>query len=443
MKTGYFIFDVNKCVGCMACVVGCSVSKVGADDQKWRTVNRFNTYNHPDLPVFCYSLACNHCEKAPCLEACPANAYTRDKVTGAVIHDESKCIGCKYCTWVCPFDAPKYNDSTRTVEKCNFCIDLLRSGDKPSCTYACPTGALSFGSNESQHDESFLRSKPHNVVEPRLKVIRSLGKISKPEIMGNALSAETLKDELIKPKLTKKITAIKEWPLVIFSMLVPLLIAWIVSSVTHQIEVNPVIFYPMIFISGVISMLHLGKKTRSWRALLNIKSSWLSREIASYSLFVILSAIYSFTSSSMIGYGLVIVSAVFLVSLDFIYLNVRPGKEFTHSSSTVITSLLWWSIFTGMFELALLISLIKTILYIYRSRHQVTGGKMLAFKTSRVILIASALAFLLLYPSYSLLVLLLFLAGELIDRIEFYNEAHVVTPELLLNEMMGNFIDRK
>lgn len=443
MKTGIFIFDVNKCVGCMACVVGCSVSKTGADDQNWRTVNKFNPYNHPDLPVFCYSLACNHCEKAPCLEACPAKAYYRDKVTGAVIHDESKCIGCKYCTWVCPYDAPKYNDSTHTVEKCNFCIDLMRSGDKPSCTYACPTGALSFGSDDRQQDESLLRSKPHAVVEPRLRVIQSLGKISKPEIMGCDLLPESLKVELIRPRLNKKITAIKEWPLVIFSMLMPFLIAWILSSFTHQIEASTVIFYPLILVSGVISMLHLGKKTRSWRALLNIKSSWLSREIASYCLFVILAAIYSFTNSSLVGYGLLMASALFLISLDFIYLNVRPVKEIIHSSSTVITSLLWWSIFTGEFKLTLLISLIKTILYIYRSRHQVKEGKVLAFTSSRVILMAGAVTFLYLYPSFLILNLILFLAGEVIDRIEFYNEAHVVTPELLLNEKMDNFLDRK
>ena len=78
------------------------------------------------------------------MENCPALAYTRDKKTGAVILHAEKCIGCKYCTWACPYDAPKFNPKTRIIEKCTFCNHRILDTLKPACANLCPTGALDF-----------------------------------------------------------------------------------------------------------------------------------------------------------------------------------------------------------------------------------------------------------------------------------------------------------
>jgi DMSO reductase iron-sulfur subunit len=81
--------------------------------------------------VFAYniSLACNHCEKPICAEVCPTRAITR-RADGIVLLDPAKCVGCKYCSWACPYGAPQYDDEAGTMSKCTFCAEDLnvRSG---------------------------------------------------------------------------------------------------------------------------------------------------------------------------------------------------------------------------------------------------------------------------------------------------------------------------
>lgn len=140
-----FIFDYSKCVGCHACMVACYVENSTKPPLSWRQVNHFNKEKLPLLGFIHLSIACNHCADAPCLKACPSGAYYVDKDTYAVIHSPELCIGCKYCTWACPFDAPKYNPDRGIIEKCHFCYHRLKENELPACALNCPTGALSFG----------------------------------------------------------------------------------------------------------------------------------------------------------------------------------------------------------------------------------------------------------------------------------------------------------
>ena len=91
------------------------------------------------------SLACNHCKEAVCLNGCPSGSYFREPSTGAIVIDDQKCIGCRYCQWNCPYDAPKFNREKRIIGKCNLCYRGLQEGRLPACAVACPTGALNFG----------------------------------------------------------------------------------------------------------------------------------------------------------------------------------------------------------------------------------------------------------------------------------------------------------
>jgi Fe-S-cluster-containing dehydrogenase component len=144
MERNIFIFDQNKCVGCHACVVACMNENGFQSPDQWRNIHQSQEFHFPSLPLFYLSLACNHCEDAPCLKNCPALAYSRDEKTGAVIHHPEKCIGCKYCTWACPYDAPKFNSKTGIVEKCTFCNHRIEENLKPACANLCPVGALDF-----------------------------------------------------------------------------------------------------------------------------------------------------------------------------------------------------------------------------------------------------------------------------------------------------------
>ena len=99
-----------------------------------------------DLEVFAYnvSLACNHCEEPICVEICPARALAK-RADGIVLIDADKCIGCKYCSWACPYGAPQYDAEAGRMTKCTFCVEDLDAGLPPSCVAACPLRALDFG----------------------------------------------------------------------------------------------------------------------------------------------------------------------------------------------------------------------------------------------------------------------------------------------------------
>jgi anaerobic dimethyl sulfoxide reductase subunit B (iron-sulfur subunit) len=96
--------------------------------------------------VFAYhvSLACNHCERPICVEVCPARAITK-REDGVVLIDADRCLGCRYCSWACPYGAPQYNAEAGHMTKCTLCADDLDEGLPPSCVAACPLRALDFG----------------------------------------------------------------------------------------------------------------------------------------------------------------------------------------------------------------------------------------------------------------------------------------------------------
>ncbi len=72
------------------------------------------------------------------MQACPVDAITMNKVTGAKEVNDSLCVGCKVCTLACPFGTINYNQNTGKVIKCDLC------GGDPECAKACPTGAIAY-----------------------------------------------------------------------------------------------------------------------------------------------------------------------------------------------------------------------------------------------------------------------------------------------------------
>jgi len=53
-----------------------------------------------ELATFMFT--CRRCEKAPCVDACPAEALEKD-AQGMVQRSMLKCIRCKSCVYICPF----------------------------------------------------------------------------------------------------------------------------------------------------------------------------------------------------------------------------------------------------------------------------------------------------------------------------------------------------
>ncbi len=163
------VFDLRRCIGCNACVVGCKQENTLPDGVFFtRTLSEeygvFPAVNRVYIPTLC-----NHCEDAPCEKVCPSGAtYTRED--GIVMVDADKCIGCGSCAVACPYDQRTelskdlftqglFGEGELTpfeeqgysrftpgmVTKCDFCSGRVDAGLDPACVVTCPTDARIFG----------------------------------------------------------------------------------------------------------------------------------------------------------------------------------------------------------------------------------------------------------------------------------------------------------
>ncbi len=168
-----FYFDASACTACKACMAACKDKNDLPVGINWRRVVKYGGGQwipdpenkelwHPSN-VFSYAIsaACMHCQKPLCTEACPVGGIEK-REDGAVLIDQDKCIGCRYCEWACPYGAPQFDEEAGVMTKCTLCADLLDQGQKPACVDACVMRALDFG----ELDE--LRAKYGNVnaIEP-------------------------------------------------------------------------------------------------------------------------------------------------------------------------------------------------------------------------------------------------------------------------------------
>lgn len=67
------------------------------------------------------------------------------KDNGAVVIDQEKCIGCRYCVAACPFSVPRWDEAKNQTFKCWQCFDRTSAERQPACVSTCPTGALEYG----------------------------------------------------------------------------------------------------------------------------------------------------------------------------------------------------------------------------------------------------------------------------------------------------------
>ncbi len=161
--------DLDTCVGCQACVTSCKewntsgystpltdTDPYGKDPQGvWlNRVHSFEVSNEGDSDenrTVYFPRSCLHCEEPDCVTVCPTGASYKRAEDGIVLVNPDTCIGCKLCSWACPYGAREYDYIDGVMKKCTLCVDRIYNENiaeedrQPACVKACPTGARHFG----------------------------------------------------------------------------------------------------------------------------------------------------------------------------------------------------------------------------------------------------------------------------------------------------------
>jgi phenylacetyl-CoA:acceptor oxidoreductase subunit 1 len=179
------VIDLKKCVGCMTCVAACKLANFVPPGIYWNKVFDYEVGKYPNVRRCFLPVQCMHCKNPPCKDACPTGA-TIQREDGIVIIDYSKCIGCRYCMMVCPYDARSFYSKEKhyydggkmiyeeygykkhqrgTVMKCNLCYERIDEGLKkglkpgedpeatPICVISCIANARYFGDLDDPESE--------------------------------------------------------------------------------------------------------------------------------------------------------------------------------------------------------------------------------------------------------------------------------------------------
>jgi Fe-S-cluster-containing dehydrogenase component len=182
--------DLNSCIGCGSCVIGCqtenNIAVVGKQqvinrrEMHWMRIDRYYSSDHhksdfekegklktyasmedpSDNPqVIFQPMLCQHCNHAPCETVCPVLATTHSS-EGLNQMTYNRCVGTRYCANNCPYKVRRFNwfsyysnekfedvnghmftDLGRMVlnpdvtvrargvmEKCSFCVQRIQLG---------------------------------------------------------------------------------------------------------------------------------------------------------------------------------------------------------------------------------------------------------------------------------------------------------------------------
>jgi Fe-S-cluster-containing dehydrogenase component len=160
------VIDLDICVGCHACAVSCKEWNMGGGagplsdlapqgdepDGVWfNRIHAFEIGEGEEGHTVYFPKSCLHCDEPACVTVCPTGASFKRAEDGIVLVDEDLCIGCKLCSWACPYGAREYDERVGVMRKCTLCVDriyneTLDPADRvPACVATCPVSARHFG----------------------------------------------------------------------------------------------------------------------------------------------------------------------------------------------------------------------------------------------------------------------------------------------------------
>ena len=267
------------------------------------------------------------------MHGCPVNAYEKDRVTGIVKHLDDQCIGCVYCTLLCPYEVPQYNKARGIVRKCDMCADRLSASEAPACVQACPTRAIAIKIvdkdkvlEESQTTSLVPGAPPSDYTLPTTTYKSS--KVAPKNMLPS--DYHHLKPQHSHP------------PLIIMLVLTQLSVgAFCVDMVLNTFLNNSVVPHlnsirsVVALCSGLIalgaSVFHLGRPLYAFRVIVGLKKSWLSREILVFSLFALLASLYAVSfwidisreNRFLLGLGVTTIGILGVVCSVLVYADCR------------------------------------------------------------------------------------------------------------------------
>jgi len=277
-----FHFDMTKCIGCKCCVVACNEQNGNPAELNWRRVGEVEGGYYPYTQRHYLSMGCNHCVEPSCLTGCPVEAYTKDPMTGVVVHSADACIGCQYCTWNCSYGVPQYNSARGVVGKCDMCHNRLADDMAPACVAACPEGAIAIEIvNIAEWRRDYLSANAPGL--PSADDSISTTRVTLPENLVPDLGrVDTNRVRPEHPHLPLV------FMLVVTQLCVGAFIAlWLlsVSGASATLKAAALASLALAGMSLGASTMHLGRPIHAWRALRGLRRSWLSREVLTLSLF--------------------------------------------------------------------------------------------------------------------------------------------------------------
>lgn len=421
-----FVFDTNKCVGCQACSVACSIANNEAAPLSWRKVFPVNSDHFHTAPAYYLSMACNHCMEAPCLKGCPAKAIYRNSDNGAVLINENACIGCSYCNMLCPYDAPTFDERLNVMQKCTLCTNTLVQNEVPACVTGCPLGALQY---EAGRVEKVEVIKDFNI-GPAFEIIPLKENRKTPEYEYFDTGPD--ENEYV-PQLPKKVHLVKEWPLAAFTFLFALSFSFYSALKAVPSETTQILAGVSFLLAGLFSLFHLKQKRRMWRAVLHVRHSWLSREIAGYTVFGGL-AIMSFLFPGWVWFvSTLIFGLITLISIDSLYRVMPQTRKMLFPAGTVLLIAIYLSLVMN-FGIVWWLLALRMILYVIQTMVRFKNKQVDHLLIICIRVLAGGILPLIFMDSIEMMALIFVAAGELIERLEFYMRLDLTSVAQQLHE---------